>query len=59
VKPHTPALHVAVAPDGGEQTLHAAPAFPHAAGAVPAMHCPEPQQPEHDVESQTHLPAAQ
>jgi hypothetical protein len=58
-KPHFPALHVAVAPDGDEHAEHNAPAAPHAETAVPEVHWPFAQHPLQDVASHTHLPAAQ
>jgi hypothetical protein len=53
---HAPALHVS--PVG--HAVHAWPALPHAAGAVPAWQVVPSQQPwEQDIASQTQAPFAQ
>src|SRR5258708_6097084 len=41
------------------QTSHALPPAPHALFAVPGLHVPPEQHPEHEVLSQLHTPLAQ
>jgi len=52
---HTPDKHNAVA----GHAAHAVPVRPHAAAVVPGRQELPLQQPAHDVESHTHVPAAQ